>query len=108
MRNLTLALALGLLTACGSAPGSGIGATCSATQKCDGLTCDLSAAGGYCTKFCNTSGSTSECPDGSVCDASSGLLATSCVKICLTDTTCRTDQGCSGVSGSNIKGCKPK
>lgn len=67
MRTLTAGLVLFLLSACGSAPGSGIGATCSVTQKCDGLSCDLSVPGGYCTKFCNTSGSTSECPDGSVC-----------------------------------------
>jgi hypothetical protein len=42
-----------------------------------------------------------------VCDAISGTAIT-CVKICTTKEDCRSDQDCNGVSGSNLKACKPK
>jgi hypothetical protein len=53
------------------------------------------------------SGSTSECPEDSICDAVAGI-AKACVKICKDAADCRADQDCNGVSGSNVKACKPK
>ena len=92
---------------CGGGPPN-IGATCAVAADCDdGLTCNTAAIGGYCTKACTTSGSTTQCPEGAVCDAISGT-AISCVKICKVSTDCRADQDCNGISGSNIKACKPK
>lgn len=99
-------LMLGLLACGGDSPN--VGGACTATEGCDEeLTCNTSVPGGYCTTSCVTSGSTDECPDESVCDAISGNAIT-CVKICKSSADCRSDQDCNGVSGSNIKACKPK
>lgn len=73
----------------------------------DDLSCETAVPGGYCTKPCTTTGSTDGCPDGSICDALSGT-AVSCVKICKNASDCRADLDCNGVSGTNIKACKPK
>jgi hypothetical protein len=100
-------LALALLSAC-SDPPPNVGGTCSATAGCDdGLQCNTAIPGGYCTKACATSGSVTECPEESVCDSVAGA-AIACVKICKTSADCRADQDCNGVSGSNLKACKPK
>lgn len=96
-----------LLLACGSDPPN-VGGTCTSTGGCDeGLTCDTTVPDGYCTKACATSGMTAGCPEDSICDTVAGD-ALSCVKICKTSEDCRADQDCNGVSGSNIKACKPK
>lgn len=96
-----------LAVACGGDPPN-IGGTCTATDGCDeDLTCDTAIPGGYCTTSCTTSGSTEQCPDEAVCDTVAGAALT-CVKICKTGADCRADQDCNGVSGSNIKACKPK
>lgn len=95
------------LIACGGDPPN-VGGTCTTAGGCDDdLTCNTTVPGGYCTASCTTSGSTDECPEESVCDAISGA-AISCVKICKVSEDCRADQDCNGVSGSNIKACKPK
>ena len=96
-----------LISACGGDPPN-VGGTCTTAGGCDeNLTCNTTVPGGYCTAACTTSGSTSQCPEESVCDAISGAAIT-CVKICGTKSDCRADQDCNGVSGSNIKACKPK
>jgi hypothetical protein len=101
-----LSVAFFALVACGSPPNTG--GACTSADNCDeDLTCDTSVPGGYCTKTCTTSGSTDECPEGSVCDALSGTAVT-CVKICKAAEDCRSDLDCNGVSGSSIKACKPK
>ncbi|HTL31931.1 MAG TPA: hypothetical protein VL326_02335 [Kofleriaceae bacterium] len=101
-----LALVVVLVAACGEP--LDVGSTCSTSSDCDDtLTCNTSVPGGYCTASCTTSGSTTECPFESVCDALSGTALT-CVKICETSADCRSDLDCNGVSGSNIKACKPK
>ena len=94
-------------SACGSDPPN-VGGTCTATTGCDvNLMCDTNVPGGYCTTSCTTSGSTEQCPEASVCDAVAGT-ALNCVKICSTNADCRADLSCNGISGSNIKACKPK
>lgn len=106
LRTFVTCLALAL-TACGGDPPN-IGGTCTAAGGCDeDLQCNTTIPGGYCTAPCTTSGSTSECPDGSVCDSISGAAVT-CVRVCKQATDCRADLDCNGVSGSNIKACKPK
>ena len=93
------------IVACGD---PNVAGPCTTADQCDDdLTCDTSVPGGYCTAACTTSGSTDECPDGSVCDALSGTAVT-CVKICKGADDCRSDLDCNGVSGSSIKACKPK
>lgn len=104
MRAICLVL---LLAACGEAPPN-VGAACDGDQACDeGLSCELAVAGGYCTRDCTRSGDTSECPEDSICDDIFGA-ATACVRICQSSADCREDQDCNGVSGSNVKACKPK
>ena len=101
-----LALTL-VAAACGDDPPN-VGATCTSSGGCDdGLTCDTTALGGYCTKACTTPGDTAQCPEGAVCDGVAGAAVT-CVKICQTPSDCRADQACNGTSGSNLKACKPK
>ena len=105
MRSLLLLVILS--AACGDDPPN-VGGTCTTADGCDeDLTCNTTVPGGYCTTSCTTSGSTEECPDASVCDSISGAAVT-CVKICSTKDDCRADQDCNGVSGTNIKACKPK
>ena len=106
MRTLPLLVVM-LIAACGDDPPN-VGGTCAAADGCDeGLTCNTIVPGGYCTASCTTSGSTSECPEDSVCDSISGTAVT-CVKICKSSDDCRSDLDCNGVSGSNVKACKPK
>lgn len=102
----SLSLLCYLFLACGSPPN--VGGTCTSDDDCDEeLTCDTAPVGGYCTTSCTTSGSTSECPEESVCDSVAGT-ALNCVKMCKSAEDCRADQDCNGVSGSSIKACKPK
>jgi hypothetical protein len=104
MCRLVFALAC---VACGSAPN--VGHTCGVNAPdCDeSLTCSSVIIGGYCTAACTTAGSTSQCPEGSICDDVSGI-GTTCVKICNVSADCgRSDLQCNGVSGSNLKACKP-
>ncbi len=102
-----LPLLVMLIAACGEDPPN-VGGTCTTAGGCDeGLTCNTTVPGGYCTTACTTSGSTDQCPDESVCDSIAGTAIT-CVKICGTKEDCRADQDCNGVSGTNIKACKPK
>ncbi|MBX3159169.1 MAG: hypothetical protein KF773_24585 [Deltaproteobacteria bacterium] len=106
MRTLAPLLIL-FAAACGGDPPN-VGGSCTATDGCDDdLTCNTTVPGGYCTTACTTPGSTSECPEDSVCDSVAGNLV-SCVKICTTSADCRADLDCNGVSGNNIKACKPK
>ena len=101
-------LATCLLALAGCSDPPNIGGTCTASDGCDDdLQCNTAVPGGYCTKACTMPGATDECPEDSVCDAVSGA-ALSCVKICKTAADCRSDLDCNGVTGSNIKACKPK
>jgi hypothetical protein len=103
---ITLTTLLLSIAGCGDPPN--IGGTCTTSDGCDDdLQCNTSVPGGYCTVPCTMSGSTSECPEDSVCDTVSGAALT-CVKICKVAEDCRADLDCNGVSGSNIKACKPK
>jgi hypothetical protein len=87
-----------------------VGSTCRPDGGgCDqGLTCDTSVDGGYCTSPCTTSGSTSGCPEGSICTSVSGGPAIECAKICTVQGDCRADLECNGTTGSDIKACRPK
>jgi len=100
-----------VLMGCGGGGGSppNVAGTCTAPDAgcSEGLTCDTTIPMGYCTKACTTAGTTAGCPEASICDQVSGG-ALSCVKICQVKTDCRADLDCNGVTGSNIKACKPK
>ncbi len=96
-----------IAAACSSPPN--VGHVCSAmAPDCDvSLTCISTIPGGYCTLSCGNAGSTAECPEDSICDSLSSL-GNYCVKLCDVSADCgRTDVGCNGVSGSNLKACKP-
>jgi hypothetical protein len=103
----TMVLGLGLLLAgCSDRPN--VGASCTAMEGCDdGLTCELSVAGGYCTRSCTSAGSEDQCPEGSVCDNLSGLALT-CVRICQLQTDCRPEYECNGTTNASVKVCKIK
>lgn len=95
--------------ACSSNPPN-VGAICAADAGgCDqGLRCDTSVDGGYCTSPCTTAGSTSDCPEGSICASIVGGAGTECAKTCTVQGDCRADLECNGTTGSDIKVCKPK
>ena len=93
------------LAACGA---PNVGAACGGNASCDdGLVCNSAFTGGYCTKACTVTGTQSGCPEGSICDSVTGA-GTVCVAICKTTVDCRSPLECNGVSGSNVKACKPK
>jgi hypothetical protein len=97
-----------LLVACGGDPN--VGHQCSAqSPACDeSLTCISTIPGGYCTASCGNPGTSADCPSGSICDDIGGGLGDYCVKLCNTTADCgRSDVQCNGVSGSNLKACKP-
>ncbi len=108
LRTLPVVFLLTALLACGDDPPN-VGAACTANGgACDkGLTCNTALAGGYCTVACTTTGTTSGCPEGSICDSVTGA-GTTCVRVCKTSSDCRSGIDCNGVSGSNVKACKPK
>jgi hypothetical protein len=58
---------------------------------------------GACNVECKTSGSTSECGTGLVCDNAGNGLA--CLKICATETDCGANETCTAVAQSNLKSC---
>lgn len=104
MRRVLLAVAVLTLSACG---GTAVGRACTADADCDaGQICYTSLPGGFCSKGCSESGSTTECPGGTVCSTHSTQLL--CAPTCQVKTDCRTDYECNGVSGSNVKSCRPK
>jgi hypothetical protein len=107
LRALAILLLLTAPGGCGDdAPN--VGAACTAGGGCDeGLTCNTSFAGGYCTVACNATGTTAGCPHGAICDSVSGV-GTTCVHLCKTTSDCRAGLDCNGVSGTNVKACKPK
>jgi hypothetical protein len=73
----------------------------------EGLKCLATYPGGYCTQACATPGSTSECPEGAVCDKFSDTAIT-CAKMCKTAEDCRLDLDCLAASGSSYRTCKLK
>src|SRR5262245_53047007 len=102
------ALVLVFAIGCSSTPN--VGESCGVNRPvCDEeLSCSSSVPGGYCTTACATPGSTSQCPDGSVCD-NAPPLGLSCLRICEDLGDCgRDDVTCTGVPESNLKACKPK
>lgn len=104
---LALALAVVLPAACSGTPPN-VGSSCSAAGGCDtGLSCDNSVDGGYCTTGCITPGSTSECPEQSVCDSIGGGPK-ECLRLCTGQADCRADLQCNGVTGSALKACRPQ
>ena len=103
-----LALLTMSLAGCSDPPN--VGNLCTApAQGCDeGLICETSVPGGYCTKVCTVQGSADGCPEGSVCDDLAGTESFVCSRTCKQQTDCRADLECNGTTGSAVKICKPK
>ena len=55
---------------------------------------------------CDTPSATDECVDGAVCTNESGDNR-SCRKLCTDQAQCAANEGCNGISGSNLKSCQP-
>lgn len=49
-----------------------------------------------------------ECEEGSICGKPDDGEILECLKICDEQADCPSDQECNGVSGSDLKGCRPK
>jgi hypothetical protein len=59
---------------------------------------------------CETAGAADgECEDGAVCGQSSDVgEILLCQKLCVVQADCQITESCSGISGSSLKGCRPK
>ncbi len=106
----TLLVAFFAVAACGGEEGrvAPVGSSCTAQTGCgDDLECNTNLPNGYCTTPCTTPGATTECPgENSVCDSVQQTMI--CVQLCTSETGCRAGFACNGVSGSNLKACKPQ
>jgi hypothetical protein len=92
------------LTACSA---DTTGADCAESADCQaGQTCYTDFPGGYCAKGCTTEGADKACGTGSVCSRSGERLL--CAATCETKADCREGYECNGVTGSNLKSCRPK
>jgi hypothetical protein len=49
-----------------------------------------------------------ECEDGAVCGQTTTSTALACLKQCTEQSQCAATEDCNGVSGTSIKGCRPK
>jgi hypothetical protein len=69
----------------------------------------LAACGGGAKvgEACTTSGATDECESGAVC-VSNASTTPVCLKSCTQASECASTEDCNGVSGSNVKACRPK
>ncbi|MFO0748098.1 MAG: hypothetical protein U1F43_20940 [Myxococcota bacterium] len=82
-----------------------IGGICQHDSGCLSGYCNTHPSGGYCTQRCG--GDLEACPDGSQCvndTDSDGAKHNLCLKTCITNGGCRTDQFCP----SEVKLCTPR
>ena len=49
-----------------------------------------------------------ECEDGAVCGQARTSTALACLKQCTDQAQCGATEDCNGVSGTSVKGCRPK
>jgi hypothetical protein len=104
MTRLLLAAFALCLIACGQ---TSVGDTCTQDSDCDrGQTCYTTAPGGYCSKGCNVSGATTECPANTVCAQHNTQLL--CSRTCQVQGDCREGYECNGVTNSSLKACALK
>jgi len=59
---------------------------------------------------CGVEGADGECVDGAVCGQTKGDdgEVLQCLVVCEAQEDCSADEDCNGVSGTNIKGCRPR
>jgi hypothetical protein len=57
---------------------------------------------------CGEEGVDGECEDGAVCGKPDDGESLECLKTCVEQADCPADQECNGVSGTSLKGCRPK
>jgi hypothetical protein len=57
---------------------------------------------------CEVEGAEGECEEGAVCGKPDDTEAPLCLKVCEDQVDCAADEDCNGVSGTSIKGCRPK
>jgi hypothetical protein len=67
------------------------------------LACGGAAVGASCTK----EGDESQCESGAICGKNESDVL-ECLKVCTTQADCAADEECNGVTGLDVKGCRPK
>jgi hypothetical protein len=99
-----LAVSVAVGAGCGR---SSVGRACETHQDCDnGQTCYTELAGGFCSRGCDLQGSIANCPDGTICSPFGDRLL--CAPICQAQGDCREGYECNGLSGTEVKSCRPK
>jgi hypothetical protein len=99
-------IGIGVAVACSPGPGD-VGSPCDGDEDCVFGECYTGSSPGYCTAECEDEGSTSQCPEGSVCKRIEGGPA-SCLVICVEDRECPGNSECTGVpSSGGLSGCEP-
>jgi len=73
-----------------------------------GLSFAVACGGGAAIgESCDTEGNVDECESGAVC-AKNVSDVLQCLKQCQTQADCAAEEDCNGITGSNIKACRPK
>ena len=103
-----VALVLVLLVAlAGCRASEDIGNSCDDDDDCSFGECFTDSDPGYCTALCETEGSTSECPEDTVCKNIQGGPSR-CILSCTEDQACPSNSECNDVPSSDgEKGCEP-
>lgn len=94
----------------------GVGNACDVDEDCETGTCYVGPGGGYCTTPCENEGSTSECPEDTVCKPIQGgprrcLLIcgseSACAGGACEDDTCPNASTCVAISNTDVRACEP-
>ena len=93
--------------ACGGGGGPhDVAGACADDDDCAFGECYTASDPGYCTAECENEGSTSECPEDTVCKRIEGGDPR-CLLVCEDDGDCPDNSDCNPISESDLKGCEP-
>ncbi|WP_147446544.1 hypothetical protein [Corallococcus sp. CA047B] len=90
------------LMGCG---GTGAAGESCSEEGCDvGLECRQDFPGGFCAQECTQEGAQAGCPADMLCARQSESLL--CSPVCDSQSDCRDNYSCNGVSGTDQKACR--
>lgn len=85
------------------------GDSCSSDGDCDtSLVCEESYPGGYCIAYDCDYTDSSACSEEAQCTYFNDINRSFCLKKCNSNSDCRSDYSCQGISNHKYKVCLPK